>query len=72
MGQANLERHRREARFGEPIACLAFPKWAKERAFIVSGRRSYVRTIINIHHYFIDNVIWRRDNPEMKSHLFGA
>ena len=29
-------------------------------------------TFINIHHYFIDNVIWRRDNPEMKSHLFGA
>ena len=39
MGQANLERHRREARFGEPIACLAFPKWAKERAFIVSVRQ---------------------------------
>ncbi len=29
-------------------------------------------TFINIHHYFIDNVIWRRDNPEMKSHLFGS
>ncbi len=29
-------------------------------------------TFINIHHYFIDNVIWRRDNPEMKRHLFGA
>ncbi|PWR23257.1 hypothetical protein [Zavarzinia compransoris] len=26
---------------------------------------------INIHHYFIDNVIWRRDNPEAKAHLFS-
>lgn len=26
---------------------------------------------INIHHYFIDNVIWRRDNPEAKAHLFN-
>lgn len=26
---------------------------------------------INIHHYFIDNVIWRRDNPDAKAHLFG-
>ena len=24
---------------------------------------------INVHHYFLDNVIWRRDNPEMR-HLF--
>jgi hypothetical protein len=22
--------------------------------------------IVNIHHYFMDNVIWRRDNPEMR------
>ena len=28
-------------------------------------------TFINIHHYFIDNVIWRRDNTEMREHLFG-
>ncbi len=27
---------------------------------------------INIHHYFIDNVIWRRDNPETRKYLFGA
>ncbi|MFK7945807.1 MAG: hypothetical protein AB8B85_23250, partial [Paracoccaceae bacterium] len=25
---------------------------------------------INIHHYFLDNVMWRRENPEMKEHLF--
>jgi hypothetical protein len=27
-------------------------------------------TIVNIHHYFMDRVIWRRDHPEMR-HLFG-
>ncbi len=26
-------------------------------------------TFINIHHYFIDNVIWRRDNPQLKAFL---
>ena len=26
-------------------------------------------TCINIHHYFIDNVMWRRENPEMRRHL---
>lgn len=25
---------------------------------------------INIHHYFIDNVIWRRDNEHVSKHLF--
>lgn len=27
---------------------------------------------INIHHYVIDNVIWRRENPETARFLFGA
>lgn len=26
---------------------------------------------LNIHHYFIDNVIWRRENPEAKAYLFS-
>lgn len=26
---------------------------------------------INIHHYFIDNVIWRHNNPSVKQHLFA-
>ena len=26
---------------------------------------------INVHHYFIDNVIWRSENPEVKKYLFG-
>ena len=29
-------------------------------------------TFINIHHYFIDNVIWRRENAETRRHLFTA
>jgi hypothetical protein len=29
-------------------------------------------TFINIHHYFIDNVIWRRDNPALKQYLTAA
>ena len=27
---------------------------------------------INLHHYFIDNVIWRGDNEALKTHLVGA
>lgn len=27
---------------------------------------------INIHHYFIDNVIWRREGSEVKNYLFSA
>lgn len=26
---------------------------------------------INIHHYFIDNVLWRRDNPKVREFLFA-
>lgn len=26
---------------------------------------------INIHHYFLDNVMWRKDNPDVGRHLFG-
>jgi hypothetical protein len=25
---------------------------------------------INIHHYFLDNVMWRRGNPEVSKYLF--
>lgn len=27
---------------------------------------------INIHHYFMDNVMWRKDNPDTRRYLFGA
>lgn len=26
---------------------------------------------INVHHYFLDNVIWRAENPETRQHLFA-
>jgi hypothetical protein len=26
---------------------------------------------INVHHYCLDNVMWRRENPEMRRYLFG-
>jgi hypothetical protein len=29
-----------------------------------------IYTFVNVHHFFIDNVIWRRDNPETR-YLFG-
>ena len=27
-------------------------------------------TFINVHHYFLDNVMWRKENPDIKEHLF--
>ncbi len=27
--------------------------------------------VINVHHYFIDNVMWRRENPDAKRYLFS-
>lgn len=26
---------------------------------------------INVHHYFLDNVMWRRENPDTRKYLFG-
>jgi len=26
---------------------------------------------INIHHYFLDNVMWRRGNPDVQQYLFA-
>lgn len=26
---------------------------------------------VNVHHYFIDSVIWRSDNPDARRHLFA-
>ena len=25
---------------------------------------------INVHHYFLDNVMWRSQNPDVRAHLF--
>ena len=27
-------------------------------------------TFLNVHHYFLDNVIWRRGNPDIQKHLY--
>lgn len=27
---------------------------------------------INVHHYFLDNVMWRKDNPDTRRYLFGS
>ena len=32
----------------------------------------FATVLINIHHYFIDNVIWKGSNPEIREHLFRA
>lgn len=40
----------------------------------VFGTTMFLFTVvvfINVHHYFMDNVIWRKDNPDIKEHLFG-
>ena len=29
-----------------------------------------VLIFINVHHYFLDNVMWRRGNPEVAKYLF--
>jgi len=43
-----------------------------DRAVLGSGLLLYAAfVIINIHHYFIDNVMWRRENPEAKRYLFS-
>ena len=40
----------------------------------VFGAALYVFVVwifINVHHYFLDNVMWRRENPDTKRHLFA-
>jgi hypothetical protein len=54
------------------------PEWlnghvAYDRALFGASVFLFVFWIfINIHHYFLDNVMWRRENPETRRHLFGA
>jgi hypothetical protein len=53
------------------------PKLLDSQGYIASaglGGSPFLATallFINIHHYFIDNVIWRSDNAEIKAHLFA-
>ena len=43
-----------DGHFGDGKAAIFFSAWI----------------FINVHHYFLDNVMWRRENPEMKQYLF--
>jgi hypothetical protein len=59
------------------LAFMSFgPRWldgvfpyARDALGVTAVFASFA-AFINIHHYFIDNVIWRRGNPEMR-HLFS-
>lgn len=39
--------------------------------FGVSLYLYFFTVLINVHHYFIDNVIWKSDNPHIRAHLFA-
>lgn len=39
--------------------------------FGVSLYLYFFTILINIHHYFIDNVIWKSNNPHIRAHLFA-
>lgn len=65
--------------FGILLGALWF--WAIPTALDVSisyredlyGKAMFLAMIlvfINIHHYFLDNVMWRRENPDMREYLF--
>ena len=57
--------------WGAPLAADALGGYDRA-AFGTAAFLFVAWTFINIHHYFIDNVIWRRGNPEMARHLFRA
>jgi hypothetical protein len=56
----------------------ALPDWLGayvpyDRAALGPGALLFVCWIfINVHHYFIDNVLWRRENPDTGRYLFAA
>jgi hypothetical protein len=41
------------------------------RIFGVSLYLYFFTVLINVHHYFIDNVIWKGNNPHIRAHLFA-
>lgn len=63
------------------LGALAFqfvPAWLDQRHLVGGDGLGWAPMLagfilfINIHHYFIDNVIWRSDNETVKAHLFTA
>ena len=56
--------------WGVPILLTAFVPY--NEAIFGSTLFLFVAWIgINVHHYFLDNVMWRRENPDTKRYLFG-
>jgi hypothetical protein len=47
------------------------PQWNSEAARIWSPTvfMGLFQLFINVHHYFIDNVIWKKDNPDLRRYL---
>ena len=54
-----------------PVLFDAFPSY-DQAVFGPTAALFIAWTFINIHHYFLDNVTWRRENPETRRHLFGG
>ena len=38
---------------------------------LIIGAFALLSAVINIHHYFVDGVIWKLGNPEVKKDLFS-
>ncbi len=53
--------------FLDAYVVKSFP-WASE-VWSPAICMAVVQLFINVHHYFIDNVIWKSDNPEVREHL---
>jgi hypothetical protein len=69
------------AALGLTMGWLAFwglPRWLGgaldyDRALLGPTLFLFVFWIfVNVHHYFLDSVMWRRENPETRRFLFGA
>ncbi|MEM7408242.1 MAG: hypothetical protein AAF458_23335 [Pseudomonadota bacterium] len=58
--------------WGLPEALSAVTAW--DAAFGDGSRALFFCAwiFINVHHYFLDNVMWRRENPDIRRHLLKA
>jgi len=56
--------------WGLPIAAAAFLPFYRE-VLPITLFLFVFGVFINVHHYFLDNVMWRRGNPDTRRYLFG-
>jgi len=56
--------------WGVPMLLDAFVPYQKD-AFGGTMFLFVFWIFINVHHYFLDNVMWRRENPDTRRYLFG-